>query len=78
MREYTLYIWIGVWLLVLSLPAFGIPGSWKSVLTVLTSLFIIGHALLGYRRAHLAGLLESELAPTDTETVQEEESITTA
>lgn len=48
MREYTLYIWIGIWLLIL--PFLGLPGSWKQALNVLTGLFIIGDILLRYRK----------------------------
>lgn len=49
MREYTLYIWLGVWLFIL--PFLGIPGGWKENLLMLTALFIIGHALFAYRRS---------------------------
>lgn len=49
MREYILYLWIGVWLLLL--PFFGIPGSWKDTFLILTALFIIVHTFLGHRRS---------------------------
>jgi len=52
MREYTLYIWIGVWLLIL--PFLGIPGSWKKTLIILTALFLIAHSYVLRRRTHPA------------------------
>ena len=54
MREYTLYIWLGIWLFVL--PFLGIPGSWKETLTVLTALVLFGHALAAYRRRRAAAV----------------------
>jgi len=51
MREYTLYIWLGVWLLALASSSFGVPGNWKDTLLILTALFIITHSFVGYRRA---------------------------
>lgn len=72
MREYTLYMWLGVWLLILTSSSFGVPGTWKEVLTILTALFMIGHSLLGYRRARVA-----ETAELGEEAVLlEEESVT--
>ena len=51
MREYILYMWLGVWLLVLASSSFGVPGSWKDTLIMLTALFIIAHSFIGHRRA---------------------------
>lgn len=48
MRDSTLYIWIGVWLLLL--PFFGIPGSWKETLLILTALFLIAYSLVRRRK----------------------------
>ncbi len=48
MREYTLYMWLGVWLFLL--PFLGIPGSWKDGLLMLTAFFIMLHSFFGYRR----------------------------
>ncbi len=67
MREYTLYLWIGVWLILISLSSFGVPTTWKNTLVICTAIFILAHALLGYRRAHRADREESE-----TEGVSEE------
>lgn len=51
MREYILYMWLGVWLLVLASSSFGVPGSWKDTLVMLTALFIVAHSFFGHRRA---------------------------
>ena len=51
MRHYTLYMWVGVWLIVL--PLLGIPGSWKDALLVLSAIFIIAYASVEYRRTRL-------------------------
>ena len=48
MREYTLYMWIGVWLFIL--PFLGIPGSWKEILLMITAFFVIVQSFTGYRR----------------------------
>ncbi|MEK7170521.1 MAG: hypothetical protein AAB767_04505 [Patescibacteria group bacterium] len=50
MREYILYMWLGVWLLVLASSSFGVPGSWKDTFLILTALFIITHSFIGHRR----------------------------
>jgi len=54
MQTIKLTIWLGVWLLIL--PFFGIPGSWKETLTVLTALVLFGHALAAYRRRRAAAV----------------------
>lgn len=48
MRGYTLYIWLGVWLLLL--PFLGIPGSWKETLLLLTAIFLIGYSYARHRK----------------------------
>ena len=63
MRSYTLYIWIGVWLFIL--PFLGIPGSWKETLTALTAMFVVGHALLAYRRSNATE--EADALPEEAE-----------
>lgn len=48
MRDSILYIWIGVWLFLL--PFFGIPGSWKETLLILTALFLVAYSLVRRRK----------------------------
>lgn len=66
MRDYTLYIWIGVWLFLL--PFFGIPGSWKDILLILTALFVMVYSFVLQRRNRRADGAE---AVSETETATE-------
>ncbi len=66
MRDYTLYIWIGVWLFLL--PFFGIPGSWKDTLLVLTALFVMVYSFALQRRSRSA---KDNEAVSETETAME-------
>lgn len=47
MQGYTVYIWVGVGLLIV--PFLGIPGSWKETITALTALFLVGYVLWQHR-----------------------------
>lgn len=71
MREYVLYIWIGTWLLLL--PFFGIPGSLKNVLVMLTAVFIILYSFIRYRRTYLTEEAASRVVKTETISTEERE-----
>lgn len=58
MRDYTFYMWVGLWLLLL--PFFGIPGTWKETLTIVTALCVLAHSFFGYRRCYVAELEAKE------------------
>ncbi len=51
MRNYTLYVWVGVWLFVL--PFLGLPGNWKDRLLMLTAIATLVYAFVEYRRANM-------------------------
>lgn len=57
MREYIVYIWIGVWLLLL--PLLGIPGDWKETLLIATALGVIAYSYIGYRKITRAGTINN-------------------
>ena len=69
MREYILYMWLGVWLLMLASSSFGVPGRWKDTLLIITALFIITHSFFGHRRAR-----KEEIADVSVPNTQEKES----
>jgi hypothetical protein len=72
MRNYTAQLWLGAWLLVL--PFLGVPGRWKEILTALTALVLIGHALALHRRrvaTHVAAKAEAETLPPDASSARE-------
>lgn len=73
MREYILYMWLGVWLLVLASSSFGVPGSWKDTLIMLTALCIITHSFFGHRRARKEESADASLSGT-SESEEETES----
>ena len=54
MRDYTFYMWIGLWLLLI--PFLGVPGTWKEKLTIVTALCVLVHSFVGYHRIRNAGL----------------------
>ncbi|HCB35302.1 MAG: hypothetical protein A2W52_04540 [Candidatus Taylorbacteria bacterium RIFCSPHIGHO2_02_49_25] len=57
MRKYIVYIWIGVWLLLLSF--LGIPGNWKETLLIITAFGIIAYSYVGYRKIIQARVADS-------------------
>lgn len=63
MRDYTLYLWIGVWLFVL--PFLGIPGSWKETLLILTAIFIVAYSFLKRRNTEDTADSEGNSAPKE-------------
>jgi hypothetical protein len=74
MREYVLYMWIGVWLILV--PFFGIPGSWKNGLIILTGFGVALHSFIGYRRTRVAEESDEEVA--DSESASETTTESTA
>ncbi len=58
MRNYTLFVWVGVWLFVL--PFLGLPGNWKDRLLMLTAVATLIYAFVEYRRANIAEDAEGE------------------
>lgn len=64
MREYSIYVWVGVWLLLV--PFFGIPGTWKDGLIIFTALCVVVYSYIGYRRMYLAQEGKSEVFEEDT------------
>lgn len=58
MREYTFYMWTGLWLLLI--PFLGVPGTWKETLTIMTALCVLVHSFLGYRRLYFVELEAKE------------------
>jgi len=58
MRNYTLFVWVGVWLFVL--PFLGLPGNWKDRLLILTSIVVFVYAFFEYRRVGMVGEAEGE------------------
>lgn len=59
MRNYTLFVWVGVWLLVL--PFLGFPGNWKDRLLMLTAIATLVYAFMEYRQANITEEVEGEM-----------------
>ena len=58
MREYILYMWLGVWLFLL--PFLGVPGEWKDMLLGVTALCIVLLSFFGYRRTRVLEPAETD------------------
>ena len=72
MRDYSVYMWVGAWLLLL--PFLGIPGSWKNTLMMLTAFGFIAYALILIRRGHLKQIQDSNGDTSQEDTVSERSS----